>query len=364
MAKDKNLQITQILGRLASATLTLVSCLSAPLFAENNNAAQTFLNECGMKAKDMSKGSRLAYPGKDGWLFLRSELRHLSAKKFWGEEAIKTSRARSRKNADPLPAIVDFNNQLKQLGLKLIVVPIPPKAIIYPDMLTDLPLDKNDLPPRLDIQHQKFYSLLRDKGVNVLDLTAELINQRYSDKGAMYCRQDSHYSGQACQLIARLLAKEIGEIENAVRLELSSQEAKYSINGDLWNSLQDKDIPRESLLLRFIGMPNGQGIEPLAADRESPLLLIGDSHLLAFHAGGDMHAAGAGLADQLAYELGLAIDVLAVRGSAATTARISLYRRGKAQVNYLKNKKNIIWCFAAREFTEADGWRKVPVVKQ
>jgi alginate O-acetyltransferase complex protein AlgJ len=94
------------------------------------------------------------------------------------------------------------------------------------------------------------------------------------------------------------------------------------------------------------------------------VILLGDSHTLVFHSGGDMHASGAGLADQLALELGFPVDLIGVRGSGATPARISLYRRVRGDADYLKKKKLLIWCFTAREFTEAtSGWRIVPVTK-
>jgi len=90
-------------------------------------------------------------------------------------------------------------------------------------------------------------------------------------------------------------------------------------------------------------------------------LVLGDSHTLVFHAGGDMHAVGSGLVDQLAYELGTAVDLIGVRGSGATPARISLMRRMRTDPEYLAGKRVVIWCLSAREFTEADGWRKVPL---
>ena len=76
-----------------------------------------------------------------------------------------------------------------------------------------------------------------------------------------------------------------------------------------------------------------------------------------------MHAAGAGLPDQLAFELGAPVDVLGVRGSGATPARVSLARRARANPNYLAEKKVIIWCFGARELTQADAWKIVPLAK-
>ena len=95
-------------------------------------------------------------------------------------------------------------------------------------------------------------------------------------------------------------------------------------------------------------------------DKASPVVVLGDSHCLVFHAGGDLHGTGAGLADQLAAELGRAVDVIGVRGSGATPARVNLLRRAKADPSYLANKKWIVWCFAAREFTESAGWSPVP----
>ena len=58
------------------------------------------------------------------------------------------------------------------------------------------------------------------------------------------------------------------------------------------------------------------------------------------------------------------VDVLGVRGSGARPARINLYRRGSRDRTYLAAKKLIVWCFAAREFTEANGWGKVPVTSK
>ena len=73
-----------------------------------------------------------------------------------------------------------------------------------------------------------------------------------------------------------------------------------------------------------------------------------------------MHARGAGLPDQLALELGFAVDLVGVRGSGATPARINLARRKDG----LAGKKLVVWTFGARELSEAaQGWAKVPVVR-
>jgi len=56
----------------------------------------------------------------------------------------------------------------------------------------------------------------------------------------------------------------------------------------------------------------------------------------------------------------MAVDVIGVRGSGATQARVNLLRRAKADPACLAGKKIVIWCFAARDFTESAGWSLVP----
>ena len=58
-------------------------------------------------------------------------------------------------------------------------------------------------------------------------------------------------------------------------------------------------------------------------------------------------------------QLGYAPDVVGVRGSGASPSRIALLRRG----DQLAGKKVVIWLLTAREFTETQGWRPVPIVK-
>ncbi|MBN4068991.1 hypothetical protein JYU06_05670, partial [Desulfotalea psychrophila] len=59
--------------------------------------------------------------------------------------------------------------------------------------------------------------------------------------------------------------------------------------------------------------------------------------------------------------LAMPMDVIGVRGSGATPARLNLYRKAQRTPEYWKGKKVVVWCFAAREFTETDGWRIIPI---
>lgn len=348
-------------GKLAALMLGMTACHTA---AGEDAAALAFREACAKMAANTGKS--MAITGAEGWLFLGNELRHLGAGRFWGDPAAKASKA-PPKDADPLPAILDFKNQLDALGIELIFMPVPPKAVIYPEKISEAVKSPTEgqAPARLDAAHQEFYTLLREKGVNVLDLTDDFLANRVGDNGPIYCRQDTHWSGLACNLAAHHLADLIRKMpwyKDVKHAAFKQEVVSTAIAGDLWTSLDEAVRPeKETLKLRKITTASGDVLKP---DPESPVILLGDSHNLIFQAGGDMHASGAGLADQLAYELGLAVDLRAVRGSGATPARLNLYRAGNSKPGYFAKKKVVIWCFTAREFTESQGWRLVPVTKK
>ena len=350
--------------------LALAAAVGADAQAEPvaGDAAQAFAAECAAKAAPAEKAGQAAVAGRDGWLFLAAELRHIGVGRFWGDDAPKVSRAARPEDADPLPAILDFQRQLAAAGIELIVVPVPPKAVIYPEMLSDrVTADKDTPPPRLDASLREFLQVLRAAGVKVIDLVPEFLANRFHKDGALYCKTDSHLSGNGCVLAARKIGEEVRDrpyLAAAPAAEATQEWRTIEIPGDLRQATADPNAAKERVPLRFVGRRVEGTLVPLQDDRASPIVVLGDSSNLMFHAGDDMLATGAGLPDQLALQLGVTVDVAAVRGSGATAARINLMRRAAADRNYLKGKRLVIWCFTARDFTEGDGWRKVPVVKE
>ena len=302
---------------------------------------------------------RAAVVGKEGWLFLTAELRHLGLGPFWGKDAKAVSRAANSDAADPLPAILDFNAQLKRAGIELILLPVPPKAALYAEKV----LDQAPPPegkPRADEATAEFARLCTEQGIKVLDPGPAFRRARDAETTPLYCRTDSHWSGRGCVVAAELLSKDVRTrpwFASVPKRTWKGEWREAEIRGDLVDLVETQPAS-EKIRLRFV--IDGGGAAP-ADWRESPVLLLGDSHTLVFHAGEDLHGTGAGLADQLALELGFPVDVVGVRGSGATPARINLLRRK----DNLAGKKLVIWCFSAREFTEATGgWRLVPVLSK
>jgi len=265
--------------------------------------------------------------GVDGWRFLPAELRHLLA----GDPTAQP--------ANPLEAITDTQKQLAALGIRLIVVPVPAKLAVHPEKLDA----RLAAPVHAETA---FYDKLRSAGVEVLDLQQDFA----ASKTPLFCQRDSHWNGAGLGLAAERIAEKLQGLAPATT-KFTTREETVEIQGDLGGD-------KESVTLTMVTPP------PTAeAERQSPILVLGDSNALVFHEGGDMHAVHAGLSDQLAARLGLPIDLLAVRGSGATAARVSLARRARANPDWLKGKKAVIWCLGAREFTQADAWKPIPILK-
>ncbi|HMP77427.1 MAG TPA: hypothetical protein PKE12_14115, partial [Kiritimatiellia bacterium] len=311
--------------------------------------------DCFADALDRAAGAPVV-AGEGGWLYLPSELRFLSVGEFWGEAALDTGKAMNLTHRDPLGPIDDFNRQLADLDVNLLLVPVPPKALVYP-----APLACTREASRVALDRLRtFYALLRERGVQVLDLTEDYLTPEALAEGRLYCQTDTHWTGLGVQRAARRIHEWIQMQEFASNVSGSATwtvtPGERAISGDLdrmRGTTGSEAVPVHEVR-------DAAGLPP-PADMTRPILLLGDSHVLVYSAGADLHGTGAGLPDHLAALTGGNIDVLGVRGSGATTSRISLLRRMKSDPAYLKNKKLIIWCFTAREFTEADAWRFVPL---
>ena len=341
------------------ASTTVVNACGGP---DIDALVTPFRAELARLAREAESADRIGVTGLDDWVFFGPELRHLSLERFWGPEAATLFRSRRPEDADALPAIHHFRRQLDDIGVELLLVPVPPKAVIFPEKVSNavtVPIPV----PRLDPAHQQVYERLRTDGVDVLDLTDLFIAERFHPDGPLYCRTDTHWSGTGCTVAAAAIADRIRGRAWYNELDTQPYAAAWystSITGDLTRE-GDAPGPQEELRLRGVVTGARRERSSVSPDPDSSIVLLGDSHNLVFHAGDDMHAAGAGLPDQLAFELGLPLDLVAIRGSGATAARVKLLRRAQADPEYWSRKRLVIWCFAARELTESDGWRLVPI---
>ena len=330
---------------------------------EEGPLVAALIAEASRKAAAAEKAEQTALAGSGGWLYFVPELRAIGVGRFWGADAARVSRSSKPEYADPLEVIVDFHAQLEKAGIELLVVPVPAKLAVYPEPILDgLRKPGGSQVPRLDVNHREFYAVLRERGVAVLDLLPVFLEKRTSPDGELYCKTDSHWSGRGVVVAAEVMAARVDGrpwLKELPKERYVTEDRRVTIAGDLAKMIDEADPASETLSHTLVGRKKGDRVVPDATARNSPVLLMGDSHTLVFH-DPTLFASGAGLPDHLARHLGFPVDLIGVRGSGATTTRIELLRRK----DNLQGKKLVIWCFSFREFTESTtGWRKVPVVR-
>ncbi len=332
--------------------------LSVAALCGASTARYDFKSTLAAKLAAATAAKESVIVGSDGWLFNFDELHHLSLGTFWGDAAKAVSRATSPTAADPLPAILDFRDQLKKAGIELVIVPVPAKASIYPEALDSG--STNSESARLDAADAEFIGVLKQSGVNVIDLVPPFLQfKKDHPDQLLYSKEDTHWSGYGIGIASDLVAAEVKKQDwyaGTPQAKFTTTPGAVQVTGDLVVSLTGAKPGPESVMLTAVKDAAGG---PVQSSRTSPLVLLGDSHNLIYSVGEDMLAVSSGYPENVAAKLGFAADVVGVRGSGATPARVNLARRA----DNLAGKKMVVWTFTVREFTEGQGWRKVPVIK-
>ena len=83
---------------------------------------QWFLTRC------LRTGNEKAVMGREGWWFYDKDIQYVTGKPFL--------QYREQAGKDPVVAITDFSRQLEERGIRLVVMPVPVKPMLYPEMLS------------------------------------------------------------------------------------------------------------------------------------------------------------------------------------------------------------------------------------
>ena len=288
---------------------------------------EQFRVTCARLAADATAAGSSVVTGADAWYFSAEEIAALGL-------------------AAPAPGtavaeIATAAERLRGNGIELVVVPVPPKGIIYPDRLAselDVPIPV----PRLDGLLQTTYAELRARGVRLVDLTAAFIRDRFHHEGPLYCRQDSHWSGVGCVVAAEVIGATVRDL--AVLGTMPPQPYGLAwfvtpISGDLWQHLPQPPL-REEVRARGVIEPENPLLTPVTQDGDATIAVFGDTHALVFHGGERYHARGAGVAEQLAFEFRQPVALYAEEGNSRTANAWSLPALGE-------RTRVLIWIFAA-----------------
>lgn len=300
--------------------------------------AQEFLTKC------FRTGNEKVIVGRDGWLFYSGDYDYLVNPGFL-QEGRMHKRDLAGAHPDPVAAIRKFADDLKARDIRLILIPAPGKPLVYGDKLGAGDDRKGNK------SFDEFKKQVESFGVTVLNFTDDFIAMR-KDGVDSYLKTDTHWTPAAMQFAAKKTAEAIG---NAELDSEAGAKATITARGDIANMLKLPDVddifPKQTIeVVQY----------DVVQDRNSDVLLLGDSFTNIFSLDAMGWGTRAGFAETLSHELGRPIDVIARNDAGAHATRDVLsaeYLRGRDR---LEGKKVVVWEFAIRELAVGD-WTDSPL---
>ena len=348
--------------RITLAMLLVAACACADRDAE---LREEFRAASLALADQRLPGSKIAVEGRDGWILHTGDVQYLNAGSYVGENARQANRYAPPERADPVPVIVDFHRQLQERGIELYFLPVPVRPIIYPEsVLGPEPFAERETIPNLDQSLEEFLSVLRESGVQVVDVTPTFLSQReHPEHGPVFVRSDTHWTPYGITLASKMLAAEIKKrpwFEGVRKQRYHQQWMTETYKGILYLEAErafGTAVELDRVPMRRIMRETKNGLKNFGLHQpQSPVILIGDSNSTRWS------NFKSGLPHVLAFELGFPVDVLSAAGGGANETRLNLVRKIQAEPDYLEGKRAVIWCFSARAFTNTRrGWIPMPL---
>ncbi len=311
----------------------------------------------------LGAGNEQVYCGRPGWFFYRPAVDHLTGPGFLdprelARRAAAGSEWQDAPEPDPLPAILEFREQLADRGIELLLLPVPVKASIHPEQLArrNSPAD----PPMQNPSLAALLERLADEGVHVFDATTLLMKTKDESDEAQYLRADTHWTPSAVDTVAGELANEVHrivELPERTVVQYVEYDIQVSHPGDLVEMLE---LPAlfDPQTIR-IGVVRESTGAPWRSDASAEVLLLGDSFANIYSQQGLGWGTGAGLAQRLSYHLQLPLETLVRNDDGAYATRLALSRQIAADPDRLASTEIVVWEFTARELSFGD-WRSVP----
>lgn len=304
-------------------------------------------------------GNERVYVGRDGWLFYAPDVEYLTGPPFLDERRMRRRVAAAREwerrpHPDPRPAILQFDRQLAQRGIRLILVPTPVKPAVHPERLGG-GRRRRDVPLR-NSSYEPLVAQLERAGITVFD-PAPVLGAEHVD--AQYLARDTHWRPEAMERVAERLAAVVRSAlgitgPTAPRYRTDDREVvNVGDTAAMLDLARDQTLyPPERVWIRRVVEPDGSAWR---SARGAAILVLGDSfsniYSLASMGWGD----SAGLIEQLSHFLNEPLDRIVQNDAGAYATREALAQAGAER---LHNTRLVIWQFAARELAYGD-WQLI-----
>lgn len=317
-------------------------------------------------SRTLGLGNEQAYLGRDGWLFYRSDVDHVTAPPFLDPAVLEQRRFDESEpgdplDPDPLPALLALHQELAARGIRLLVVPTPVKPTLAPDRFSRR-YDGHSTPR--NPAEPRFVERLREAGVAVLDPLPILEDGAEASPESPYLTADTHWRPEAMERVARELAGRVereGDFADAALAGYRERVAATEGRGDIAVMLklpQGRDVfARESVQIRPVLTWEGGLWQP---GDDAEVLLLGDSFTNVFSDPGLGWGAGAGLAERLAFHLQRPVDRIARNAGGSHVTRRLLAQELARDPRRLERVKVVVYQFAVRELSQGD-WPVIPL---
>ncbi|MBL8026476.1 MAG: hypothetical protein JNL74_08690 [Fibrobacteres bacterium] len=311
--------------------------------------------------------------GENKWLFYRPDVEYVTKRHVLAKESRETDPNDAPIKENLIDSIVAFKDALKAKNIDMIIILMPTKPSIYPDLLN------KSASPALSGTFSHTLSIidsLKKRGVDAVDLFSVFAEERKRDQEAgdsIYMRTDTHFKGRAVLATAKTVADHIrkypwyqdGSVNyvfdttSVVRLGDISDMTKLP-------SMAIRDLkfsfPAETVtcypVWKVTGDSSAMEKQPYKDDYQaSQVLVLGDSYSRIYQTD---EPRSAGWISHLAKELKQPVASIVSDGGASTMVREVLVRK----LNVLKGKKVVVWEIVERDIRFGEkGWRNIALVK-
>ena len=329
----------------------------------------------------LGAGNEQAYPGRDGWLFYRPDVEYAIGSPFLDPGQIAKRNQNSRVRADPIPAILDFRDQLKARGIDLVVFPVPVKPVIDGEMLSASPrwpLEKQnpsfeELATRLEAAGVKVFDPTNRIASLKLDLMGvgpdpDLFNVKLGSslgfhKTQFYLETDTHWRPETMEHVATWLAMFLSTSAEP----FGKPPGNYTLTEQQITALGDIALMLKLPINQTVYQPQtvtihqvNVGNSPWRATPSADTLLLGDSFSNIYSLEGMGWGESAGFAEHLSYTLGKPLDAILRNSDGSFATREILSRELARGHDRLAGKKIVVWEFASRELSKGN-WKLLPM---
>jgi hypothetical protein len=175
--------------------------------------------------------------------------------------------------------IIGMDRQLSAVKIKLIVMPVPPKTVLYPEMLSrrytgDAPLE--------NVSMLRLKARFRQAGVAVLDIVPLLSEAKLHVSVPLWMPTDSHWSPEGMDITAQALARFVRQnvsLPPAEPADLALGTKEIAYRGDLTRLLHLPDAPNRftRIPIRVQPVVDARSGRPWSLRQDADVALVGDS---------------------------------------------------------------------------------------